>query len=88
VRVRGSLERREGTINVLASELRVVERPDLPLADVREIEPPVGRETGRDEGAAGESIPSLDEARRAREVALAELRAVAPPAHSFGRRGR
>jgi hypothetical protein len=39
---------------------------------VRNIEPPVGRETGRSDW---EAIPD-------------ELAAVAPAAHSFGRRGR
>ena len=90
LRARGRLERRQGAINVLVSELRVVERPDLPLAEVRHIEPPAGRETGREEDdrSSAEGIPRLADVRRAREQAVAELRAVAPVAHSFGRRGR
>jgi error-prone DNA polymerase len=71
VLVRGRLERRTGTINVVVRTLRALERPDLPRAEVKTIEPPRGREAGRDE-----------------DVALADLRAVAPLAHSFGRRGR
>jgi len=67
----GRLERRTGTINVVVRTLRALERPDLPRADVKQIEPPPGRETGRGE-----------------EAALADLRAVAPVGHSFGRRGR
>jgi error-prone DNA polymerase len=63
----GRLERRQGNINVLVETLRAIERPDLPRAPVRHIEPPVGREIGQ--GAA-------------------DLRAVLPAAHSFGRRGR
>src|SRR4051812_18803009 len=35
----GTLERREGTTNVLCSSVRRLERPDLPLGEVRNIEP-------------------------------------------------
>jgi error-prone DNA polymerase len=35
----GKLERREGTINVLCHSVRRLERPDLPLGEVRHIEP-------------------------------------------------
>ena len=69
LRAAGRLERRQGATNVVVSRMAVLERPDLPPAEVRSIEPPPGRETGR-------------------EAAVAELRAVAPAAHSFGRRGR
>ena len=62
-----------------------LERPDLPLAEVRQIEPPVDRETGREPAP---EVLELDRVREARERAVAELRAVAPAAHSFGRRGR
>jgi error-prone DNA polymerase len=75
VRVTGRLERRDGTMNVVASALASVARPDLPAAQVRHIEPPVERETGRDAGAQ-------------RQPALSELAAAMPAAHSFGRRGR
>jgi error-prone DNA polymerase len=71
VLAQGRLERRAGTINVVVQTLRALERPDLPRAEVKQIEPPADRETGR-----GEDVP------------LADLRAVAPLAHSFGRRGR
>jgi error-prone DNA polymerase len=70
VLARGRLERRTGTINVVVRTLRALERPDLPRAEVKQIEPPIGRETGRG------------------EEELADLRAVAPVGHSFGRRGR
>ena len=70
LRARGRLERRQGAINVVVSELRALERPDLPLAEVRHIEPPVRTETGKDV-----------------DPATVDLRAVAPAAHSFGRRG-
>jgi len=71
VSIEGKLERREGVINVVAERLTELERPDLPLADVRSIEPPADRETGRGQASA-----------------IAELGAVLPAAHSFGRRGR
>ena len=69
LRARGRLERRQGAINVVVARLAVLERPDLPAAEVRTIEPLPERETER-------------------EAVVAELRAVAPAAHSFGRRGR
>ncbi len=69
LRARGRLERRQGAINVIVARLAVLERPDLPAAEVRTIEPLPQRETER-------------------EAVVAELRAVAPAAHSFGRRGR
>jgi error-prone DNA polymerase len=73
--VRGRVERREGVQNLVASHLEVLSRPDLPAAEVRHIEPPPGRETGRDVEPYSE--PSL-----------ADVGAVLPAAHSFGRRGR
>jgi error-prone DNA polymerase len=66
VRARGRLERREGTTNVLVSELGELEQ-------TRQPPPPERRRR----------FP-----RRLRERAVAELRAVAPAGHSFGRRGR
>jgi error-prone DNA polymerase len=71
VLVVGRVERRERVQNVVATQLEVLSRPDMPAADVRHIEPPPGRETGRDA-----------------EPTLADLGAVMPAAHSFGRRGR
>jgi error-prone DNA polymerase len=64
----GRLEHREGTINVLVDSLERLERPDLPKAEVRHIEPRRAWSTESDEEA--------------------DLRSVAPVAHSFGRRGR
>jgi len=66
VRVEGKLERREGVINVVVDRLEALATPDLAVADVRPIEPPAERETGRD--------------------AALEMEAVAPRAHSFGRK--
>ncbi len=64
VRAKGRLERREGTVNVLVSEVGELERS-------RQPSPPRQRRPIR---------------RRLRERAVAELRAVAPAGHSFGRR--
>ncbi len=72
----GRLERRRGNTNVVVDEIRGLERPDLPLADVKHIEPPAGRETGRPDEPA---LPA---------AAAGDLRAVLPAPHSFGRRGR
>ena len=71
----GRLEHREGAINVVVAEMAALERPDLPLAEVRTIEPPV---RARDRARGHEPA----------EAAVAESGAVAPAAHSFGRRGR
>jgi error-prone DNA polymerase len=67
VSIDGRLERRESVINVVASSVSQLERPDAPLAEVRSIEPSPARETGG---------------------RVADLGAVLPAAHSFGRRGR
>jgi error-prone DNA polymerase len=64
----GRLEHREGTANVLVDRIERLERPDLPAAKVKHIEP---RRTW--------STETQEEA---------DLRAVAPVGHSFGRRGR
>jgi error-prone DNA polymerase len=77
----GRLERREGTTNVLVDRIERLERPDLPKAEIRHIEP---RRVWSSE--AGEGILGADEALAA--GAEADLRAVAPAGHSFGRRGR
>ncbi len=74
--VSGKLERRAGVVNVVASAVRALATPDQPRADVRQIEPPAERETGR--RASGQ--------RSAADAA--DLAAVAPAAHSFGTRGR
>ncbi len=83
LRARGRLERREGATNVLVAELGALEWGDRSEAEVRRLDPaPAGTSPHRSGGT-----PSLAERRRARELAVAELRAVAPAGHSFGRRG-
>jgi error-prone DNA polymerase len=67
----GRLERREGVTNILVDEVGRLERPDLPLGEVRHIEPKV---RWSNEQAA--SAISTD-----------DLRAVVPAGHAFGRRG-
>jgi error-prone DNA polymerase len=74
--VSGRLERRDGVTNVVASSVRALLTPDQLQADVRHIEPPVEEETGRADGA------------RDSTAAAADLAAVMPAAHSFGRRRR
>jgi error-prone DNA polymerase len=74
VRARGRLERREGTINVIVAELGPLEyRP------VEEEESPAVAQIAEQARKRAQL--------RARELAVAELRAVAPVGHSFGRRG-
>ena len=75
--VSGRLERRERVMNVVASAVRPLLAPDGLRAEVRHIEPPAERETGR--RADGARDPGQD---------AADLAAVMPAAHSFGRRGR
>jgi error-prone DNA polymerase len=77
-RVDGKLERREGVMNVVARAVHPLATPDQPATKVRQIEPPVERETGR-HGRDGAVVA---------DPRTAELAAVAPAAHSFGRRAR
>ncbi|MFL5866122.1 MAG: error-prone DNA polymerase, partial [Thermoleophilaceae bacterium] len=69
----GRLERRDGVVNIVVDLVERLERPDLPQAEVRHIEP--------------RRIWSNDDRGRF-EAEETDLRAVAPAAHSFGRRGR
>jgi error-prone DNA polymerase len=75
---RGRLEHREGTGNEHVAELRELERREPPS-------------TEPSRGAAAPPDVSRRRDRRRHELrrrAVAELRAVAPVGHSFGRRGR
>lgn len=81
VRARGRLERREGVVNVLVAELELLQMGEQSKADVRRM---VRIEN---EGEHGD-LDGLAIRRRAHELAIAELRAVVPAGHSFGRRGR
>jgi error-prone DNA polymerase len=77
-RVSGKLERRAGVVNVVASAVHPLAAPDQPRADVREIGAPAEPERGgrvADKGSAA-------------DARAADLAAVAPAAHSFGRRAR
>jgi len=69
----GRLEHREGTVNVLVERIWRLERPDLPKAEIRHIEP--------------NRVWSTDDKGRFPDEREADLRSVAPAAHSFGRRG-
>jgi error-prone DNA polymerase len=67
----GTLERREGVTNILVDEIGRLDRPDLPMGEVRHIEPKVRWSNERAPG----------------EMSTDDLRAVAPAGHAFGRRG-
>ena len=78
IRARGKLEHREGTINVLVSELAALEYTE-PAAAADRCAEEMGPRPGH--------RPRLPkDRRRVREHAIAELRAVAPAPHSFGSR--
>jgi error-prone DNA polymerase len=76
VRARGRLEHREGTINVLVSE----------LGELSPAVRPCRRQSEKRPGSSHSGMPA--NVVRMRQRAVAELRAVAPAGHSFGRRGR
>jgi error-prone DNA polymerase len=81
-RVRGRLERQdERVLNVVATSVEALATPDLAVAEVRPLEPPVESETGRERDVAGD-VP-----RKRVAVAAGALAAVAPQPHSFGHRG-
>ncbi len=100
----GKLEHREGTTNVVATRIDRLNTDELPPPRIRELEPPVHKETGRDPASsnglryrapshnamAGPSAVGLSKRGfdGVREAAMAELAASLPAPHSFGRRGR
>ncbi len=90
----GKLEHREGTTNVLVSRIDRLSTDELPPPRIRELEPPVHKETGadpvREPAMAGPSAVGLSKRGfdGVREAAMAELAASLPAPHSFGRRGR
>jgi error-prone DNA polymerase len=82
IRARGRLERREGTTNVLVAGIEELERePTAARAGSAPAGPPSPARRRRREPPPGTTT------RRDREFTVAELRAVAPTGHSFGRRG-
>ena len=84
VRATGRLERREGTVNVVVSDVAELDRPTPRgrRADMSRHTRHLGPSAGRAPQQPGPP------GRRLRERAVAELRAVAPAGHSFGRRTR
>jgi error-prone DNA polymerase len=103
VQAAGKLEHREGTTNVVVSRIERLRPEELPRPKLREFEPPVHKETGRDPARDGDGAPRRPEPALAgysavglskrgfegvREAAMAELAASLPAPHSFGRRGR
>jgi error-prone DNA polymerase len=83
-RIEGKLQRREGVVNVVANAIEPLSAPGREGAEVRTIEPPVARETGRDVAAGPEHA---GEPRVAAAGGAVDLAVVAPRPHSFGRRG-
>jgi DNA polymerase III alpha subunit len=84
VRARGKLERHEGNTNVVVSEVAELERPTQ-THHRRASKRSISRLSGPSAGRSRKSPPKPPR-RRVRERAVAELRAVAPSGHSFGRR--
>jgi error-prone DNA polymerase len=78
IHARGRLERRDGVLNILVGSLGALQW-SAPPSEVRKLDPGEERPPERDDLAAR---------RHARELAVAQLRAVVPAGHSFGRRGR
>jgi error-prone DNA polymerase len=80
LRAKGKLERREGTTNVVVTHVAALERTEKVPSPARPArrEPPLG---------AGREPSPRRRMHQLREHAVAELRAVAPAGHSFGRRG-
>jgi error-prone DNA polymerase len=84
----GRLERVGANVNVVVSRLERLDRPGLRGADVRHIEPPTRRETGRDAAEADDAAPPAGRVAVAGGGGVGALEAALPPPHSFGRRGR
>jgi error-prone DNA polymerase len=56
----GKLERREGVTNILCSSVRRLERPDMPLGEVRHIEPRRTWSTEQSEGDLRAVVPAAN----------------------------
>jgi len=83
VRARGRLERREGTTNVLVAAIEELEREPAGARRGEKVPARAPTRARRSRREPERRPPS----RREREFVVAELRAVAPSGHSFGRRG-
>jgi len=84
----GRLEKVGANRNVVVDRLERLDQPGIERGDVRHIEPPVERETGRDGRDADERPAYRPAAAAAAGAGVADLGAALPPPHSFGRRGR
>jgi error-prone DNA polymerase len=86
VRARGKLERHEGNTNVVVSEVTELERPrPTSTPRRRDSKRSISSLSGPSASRSRRPVPKPTR-RRIRERAVAELRAVAPAGHSFGRR--
>jgi hypothetical protein len=92
---KGKLERREGAINVIVTKVWALERTELPgrppaPSPARHDPAPLPSVSGHNTSLTGSPFDARmrpPSSRAQREHAVAELRAVAPAGHSFGRRG-
>jgi error-prone DNA polymerase len=84
----GRLEKVGANRNVVVDRLERLDQPGIERGDVRYIEPPVERETGRKGRDADERPAYQPAAAAAAGGGVADLGAALPPPHSFGRRGR
>ena len=93
----GKLEHRDGTTNVVVTQIERLRPDELPRPKPRELEAPIpkaatgpGVDPRRQPAMAGVSAVGLSKRGfdGVREAAMAELAASLPAPHSFGRRGR
>ena len=88
VRISGRFERRQNVVNVIAGRVTALATPGAPRAEIRSIEPPPERETGRGQRVReSESGEERESGAAPMHVAAGAIAAVAPRPHSFGRRG-
>jgi error-prone DNA polymerase len=87
VQAAGKLEHREGTTNVVVTQIDRLDRNEVSVVKRRELEAPV---RSHELALAGYSAVGLSKRGfdGVREAAMAELAASLPAPHSFGRRGR
>jgi error-prone DNA polymerase len=88
---KGKLERREGAINVIVTKVWALERTEKTPSPTRPRRaaqvPSVSGHNTSLSGSPFDARMRPPSSRAQREHAVAELRAVAPAGHSFGRRG-
>ena len=81
LRAKGKLERREGSINVVVTDVAALERTEK-----TQLPPLNGNNTSLTRSPPVDARERARSSRERREQAVAELREVAPAGHMFGRR--